>query len=307
MEVGLNLWIGFHLLICSLLFADLYYAFRYPGPIAFKKAVLFSCGWILLAFLFDGWIYLRFGAEYALNFFAGYLLEKSLSVDNLLLFSALFSHFHIPESSKHRVLFYGVIGAICMRGLLIWGGIVLIEHFEWMFYVFGLFLIYAGVLFFQKTQVEQDPLPSLQNNRWVRLLSSLIRMTPDYEGNAFFVLRHQKWTATPLLLVLILIEITDLIFAIDSVPAVLGITTVPFIAYTSNIFAILGLRSLFFVLDHGLKQLRFLHYGLGLLLVFIGMKMLVKDWIPLSPWMTFLILGAIITGTIGASLWKKKA
>jgi tellurite resistance protein TerC len=253
-----------------------------------------------LAFAFNIWIYFAFGSEPALAFLTGYLLEKSLSVDNLFIFLLLFSHFKVPDQAKHQVLFYGILGAIIMRGLLIWGGIALVQHFNWIFIFFGLFLIVTGIRLAFKHEDEEE----VEHSVVYRWLQKHMRFTPHYHGEAFFIHQNGRWIATPLFSVLLLIETTDLIFALDSVPAILGITTDPFIVYTSNIFAILGLRSLFFALEGVMKSFYLLHYALAFILVFIGCKMVLADLIHVPTWVTLVILlSALTTAVIGSRVW----
>ena len=293
-------WILFNSVIFFLLAFDLWLFYRNPHSIKFKEAIITSLCWIALAFCFNGWLYYRFGSEHALNFLTGYLLEESLSVDNLFIFLLVFSHFKVPDDCKHRVLFYGVLGAIVMRGLLIWGGIAMVEHFTWTFYLFGLFLIYTGL----RMAFAKENKLKIEENRLYRLVHSTIGVTPDYHGQSFFVKIGEKWTATPLFLVVLLIELADLVFALDSIPAILGITTDPFIVYTSNVFAILGLRSLFFVLEGMMKRFYLLHYALSIILVFIGVKMLLASVFHIP---TILALGVLVTllvlAVIGSYLW----
>lgn len=297
MPVTLYHWIGFNLIILLLLGIDLWRFFRHPHPIGMKEALLTSAAWISLAFAFNMWIYFAFGPQPALNFLTGYLLEESLSIDNLFIFLLLFDRFNVPENAKHQVLFYGVLGAIFMRALLIWGGIALVQHFEWIFIVFGIFLIITGIRLALNNEKEEESEESIIY-AW---LKKWIPFTDTYQGNAFVVRQKSGWKATPLLAVLILIETTDLIFALDSVPAILGITTDPFIVYTSNIFAILGLRALFFVLESIMKAFYLLHYALAFILTFIGFKMIFAHYIHVPTWITLLVLLSSIALAIGAS------
>lgn len=287
-------WYIFIGLVLGLLSIDLWRSYKNPHPIKIKEALFTSIFWISLSLLFNLWIYFEFGSEAALAFLTGYLLEESLSVDNLFVFILIFSHFKTPDSSKHTVLFYGILGAILMRAGMIWGGIQLVSHFSWMFYIFGIFLIYSGykLAFKQETDIKLE-------EKWIyKFLSKIFPFTPEYSNGNFFIKKNETWYATPLVLVLALIETTDLIFAIDSVPAILGITTNTFIVYTSNIFAVLGLRSLFFVLESSLNRFSFLHYALALILVLLGFKMLLSHIIHIP---TSLTLG-IIALLIGLSL-----
>jgi tellurite resistance protein TerC len=297
MAVSLYHWIIFNVLILILLAIDLFRFYRNPHPISVKEALLSSAGWIFLALLFNFWIYVTFGAEPALAFLTGYLVEESLSVDNLFIFLVIFSHFQVPETAKHQVLFYGVLGAIVMRALLIWAGILLIKSFDWIFILFGLFLIFTGIHLAFKKESEKG----IEKSYIYRLMQKWMPLT-TYHGNAFLVKINGQWMATPLLTVLILIETTDLIFALDSVPAILGITTEPFLVYTSNIFAILGLRSLFFALEGVMQGFYLLHYALAFILIFIGCKMIFSDVIHVPPLVTLLVLAIALTLAITGSL-----
>lgn len=297
MPVTLYHWIAFNLVIGILLAIDLWHFYRKPHPISVKEALLTSAGWIMLALLFNGWIHLTFGASAAFDFLTGYLLEKSLSIDNLFIFLLIFAHLKVPANAKHQVLFYGVVGAIVMRALMIWAGIALVESFDWVLPLFGLFLIFTGIHLAIKKETEAE----LEKSITYRWLQKRIPFT-TYHGNSFIIKENGKWLATPLLAALILIETTDLIFALDSVPAILGITTEPFIVYTSNIFAILGLRSLFFALETLIKAFHLLHYALAFILVFIGAKMMLGNFIHVPTWATFLVLIVSLTLAIIGSL-----
>lgn len=291
-------WVAFNLAILILLGLDFWRFYANPHPTSLKEALLTSVGWILLAFLFNIWIYYAFGFDPALKFLTGYLLEKSLSVDNLFIFLIIFSHFKVPEESKRPVLFYGVLGAVVMRALLIWAGIALVSHFQWILEVFAIFLIYIGFkLFFAKEQKID-----FEKNQLYRWLNSWMNVSPNYNGQKFFYKDQDKWIATPLVIVLIMIESIDLLFALDSVPAVLGITTDPFIVYTSNIFAILGLRSLFFVLEGMMKLFYLLHYAVALILILIGFKMIAENFIMIPIIVTLSTMLFILIAALVASL-----
>jgi tellurite resistance protein TerC len=297
-EITTSHWIIFNVLIAILLTLDLWYFHRRPHSLGIKEALLTTLGWIALALGFNGWIYYRFGSEPALNFLTGYLLEESLSLDNLFVFLLIFSQFRVPKDLKHRVLFYGILGAVFMRAILIWGGIELIHYFHWIFYVFGAFLIYTGfkLAFTKEKKIQQE------KSLVYRLLSTWISMTPHYHGKSFFIKKRGKWVGTPLFLALILIETADLIFALDSIPAILAITTDPFIVYTSNIFAILGLRSLFFCIEGLMERFYLFHYALSLILVFIGFKMLLAGIFPISTLATLGVIINLITASLIVSL-----
>lgn len=303
MNVGLHHWIIFNVSILFLLGIDLWRFYVKPHSIQLKEALLTSLGWILLALFFNLWIYYAYGFDPAIQFLAGFLLEKSLSVDNLFIFLLIFAHFKVPDDSKHIVLFYGIIGAIIMRALLIWAGIGLISNFSWVIQVFGVFLIFIGF----KLILTREEKIDFEKNALYRLVTRWIPITPYYHAQKFFFQENQKWVATPLFLVLILIESIDLLFALDSVPAVLGITTDPFIVYTSNIFAILGLRSLFFVLEGLAKMFYLLHYAVAVILVLIGIKMLLSHYIHIPTTITLGVLVSIIAASlIGSYLFPLK-
>ncbi len=234
------------------------------------KALWATFFWIGLALLFNLGIFVYLGREAGLNFLMGYLIEKSLSIDNLFVFIVLFKYFKTPEEYQHKVLFWGIVGALLMRALMIFFGLALINAFSWMLYLFGAFLVYTGIKMIQKRDVEAD----VSENRMLKWLQRSIPMSSEYDGDKFFTKKSTKWVATPLFVVLLAIEFTDLVFALDSIPAIMGITLDPFIIYTSNIFAILGLRSLFFVLARLMSLFHYLHYVLAAILIFVGCKMI---------------------------------
>lgn len=279
-------WILFNAFILLMLALDLFVFHRKAHPVTWKEALGWSLFWIALALLFNLYIYYTQGATSGLNFLTGYLIEKSLSIDNLFVFLLIFKYFQTPTSSLHKVLFWGVLGAILLRALFIWLGITLITHFSWIVYLFGAFLMVSGI----KLAVEKETKLEPEKNLLLKLASRLFPLSKEYENDRFFVLKQGKRYATPLLFVLLSIETSDLIFAVDSIPAILAITYDPFIVYTSNIFAILGLRSLFFVLQRMLGLFHYLHYGLSLILLFIGFKMLVSNYLEIP---TLLALGVV--------------
>lgn len=297
-------WIIFNLCILFLLGLDLWRSYTTPHATSMKEALWTSIAWVSLAFLFNVWIYYSYGSDPALKFLTGYILEKSLSVDNLFVFLLIFSHFKVPDISKRQVLFYGVLGAIIMRALLIWAGIGLVSHFQWILEVFAIFLIFIGLkLLFTKEQKID-----FERNKLYRWLSGWINISQSYQGQKFFYKDQNKWVATPLFIVLIMIESIDLLFALDSVPAVLGITTDPFIVYTSNIFAILGLRSLFFLLEGLMKLFYLLHYAVAVILILIGCKMIADNFIKIPITNTLgIMLFILIAALIGSFLFPQKA
>lgn len=290
-------WLFFIGLITFCFAIDLSVHKRKPSDRLYS-AVLWSAFWIGLALAFNLWVYFRFGKEDALAFLAGYLVEKSLSVDNLFVFLLIFKAFQIPHQYRHDVLFWGIIGALIMRAIFIAAGITLVTLFDSALYIFGAFLVYTGFkLFFPEKEAlhpEQNPIV-LWFQRW-------IPVTHKLEGNHFFVRENGKLLATPLFLSLIAIEVSDLIFAVDSIPAILGITTKPYIVYTSNIFAILGLRSLYFVLEKMFELFHHLHYGLAVILIFIGLKMILADFIHIPIWTSLGFIMLSLTLSIVASL-----
>ncbi len=274
-------WIVFNIFILFMLAIDLV-VHQGKKTVAMKEAILWSVFWIALALIFNVYIYYSRGYQDSIDFFTGYLIEKSLSIDNLFVFILIFKYFHTPKSSMHKVLFWGVLGAIVMRALFIWLGIELINRFHWIIYVFGAFLVFTGI----KLGMEKDKKIDPEKNIIFKIFHWMFPVTKNYEEDKFFVYRDFKYFATPLLLVLISIETTDLVFAFDSIPAILAITKDPFIVYTSNIFAILGLRSLFFVVLHVMGLFHYLHYALSFILTFIGIKMLLVDMIKIPTWIT---------------------
>lgn len=293
-------WIVFGALVLAMLGVDLFFH-RGEKTISIKSALRWSLFWIGLALSFNVYIYFIKGHQDALNFLTGYLIEKSLSIDNLFVFLLIFKHFKTPINVLHKVLFLGVFGAILMRGFFIWMGISLITQFHWMIYLFGLFLVYTGVKFWFEKERDFD----VDKHPVLLLFKRFFPITENYVGSKFFV-KKGVWCATPLFVVLLLIETTDLIFAIDSIPAILAITYDPFIVYTSNIFAIFGLRSLYFVLQGAMEFFDYLHYALALILVFVGLKMLVGRFITIPIGLTFGIIIAILGGSIALSLYKKR-
>lgn len=293
-------WIAFNLLILLLLALDLGVFHRKSHTVSTKEAALWTVAWIGMALIFNAGIYVYAGQEAGLQFLTGYLLEKSLSVDNIFVFVLLFSLFAVPPAYQHRLLFWGVLGALIMRGALIGVGAYLISQFHWILYLFGIFLVFTGIkLLFQKEGETIEP----EKNILVRALRRLMPVTSDYRGERFFVREKGKLAATPLFVVLLIVETTDLLFAFDSIPAIFAVTQDAFIVYTSNVFAILGLRSLYFLLASVMDKFRFLKLGLSLILVFIGVKMLVMDiyHIPIS--LSLSVIATVLTISVLASLW----
>jgi tellurite resistance protein TerC len=296
-------WIIFSLFIGILLILDLAVFHKEDRDIGFKEAVFWSLFWISLALIFNIGIYLTKGLEPALSFLAGYLVEESLSVDNLFVFLLIFKYFKVPHNLYHRVLFWGIVGALVMRAVFIGAGLYLIENFHWVIYIFGLLLIYGGIRLAVKEELEVHP----ENNPVLRLLRRFIPITKNYEGNHFFVIRNGVTFATPLFAVLVVIESTDVVFALDSIPAIFAITKDPFIVYTSNIFAILGLRSLFFTLSGLMRLFHHLNYALAFILVFIGCKMLIESIYDVPIIVTLVVIFTSLGTAVITSLLYPKA
>lgn len=292
------LWLGFNLFVLAAIALDLGVFSRRLHKVELKEAAIASVIWIVLSVLFGIGIYHYWGHQLALEFFTGYLIEKALSVDNLFLFLVIFRTFAIDERYQHRMLEWGILGALGMRAIMIAAGTALIQRFSWVLYLLGAFLIYAGIhmLFAKKEEAhpEQNPI--------VRFATKHLRVTHNYHGERFFTRINGKLFATPLFLVLVVVEMTDVTLAIDSIPAIFGITTDPFIVYTSNVFAILGLRALYFLLAGVLTRLQFLGVGLSFVLMFIGGKMIAGYWFHVPESVSLLTVGGILTLALIASL-----
>jgi tellurite resistance protein TerC len=294
-------WVLFNLFVLTMLAVDLWIFHRPGHTVKFREALAWSIGWILLAIAFAVLVYFWRGRETAVEFTTGYVIELSLSVDNLFIFLLIFRYFRVPSDYQHKVLFWGIVGALVMRGVFIVVGIGLIRQFHWIIFVFGAFLVYSGIRLLGKKEAGIDP----EKNPMVRLFRRLIPVTSDYEGDKFLV-RRPKLYATPLLVVLVLVEVTDLLFATDSIPAVLAITLKPFVVYTSNVFAILGLRSLYFVLAGMMDFFHYLHYGLAVVLIFIGGKMLASDYFEIPTAWALAAVGGVLLISMAASVVNPK-
>lgn len=290
-------WIVFTLLILALLALDLGVFHRKDHSVGVREALGWSALWIALALVFNGWLYWSRGPKAGTEFLAGYLIEKSLSVDNIFVFLTLFSFFKVPPQYQHRVLFWGVLGALVMRGAMIAAGAALLDRFSWIIYAFGGFLILTGVQMARKTDHGMDP----ARNPVVRLVRKLLPVTEDYHGRSFLVRVNGAWAATPLLLVVLVVEATDVVFAVDSIPAISAVTKDPFLVWTSNVFAILGLRSLYFALAGIMDRFIFLKYGLAGVLVFVGGKMCASGLYHMSAWVSLGVIAALLGGSVAAS------
>ncbi|HOC44008.1 MAG TPA: TerC family protein [Thermoanaerobaculales bacterium] len=289
------LWIGFNVFVLAMLALDLGVFHRKAHVVGFKESMTWTVVWVVLALIFNAGIWHFSGSQKALEFFTGYVIEKSLSVDNVFVFAMLFSYFAVPPIYQHKVLFWGVLGALVMRAAMIALGAALIAKFSWIIYLFGAFLILTGIKMVLKREEEIHP----ERNPVVRLFKRLMPVTSDYRGDRFFVVENGLRHATPLFVVLLLVEFSDLIFAVDSIPAIFAVTTDPFIVYTSNVFAILGLRSLYFALAGVMGKFHYLKIGLGVVLSFVGVKMMLAH----SPYKidTLVSLGVVV-GIIAASI-----
>lgn len=304
MSTRLYLWLGFNVFVLLMLALDLGVFHRKNHTVKVKEALIWTVIWITLALLFNVGVWHYRGAETGLQFLAGYLIEKALSVDNLFVFLIVFSAFQVPAIYQHKILFWGVLGALLMRAALIVTGTALLARFHWMIYIFGGFLVLTGLkLLFQKEEA-----PKLENNIAVRFARKLFPVTTDYGGGHFFIKEGGKRLATPMFLVLVTIEFTDLVFALDSIPAIFAVTPDPFIVYTSNVFAILGLRSLYFAL-HGIMALfSRLKTGLALVLGFVGIKMMIMDFYKIPIGLSLGVIGGILGLSVVASiLWPVKS
>jgi tellurite resistance protein TerC len=287
-------WIAFNAVILLLLFLDLTVVSRKHRRVPFKQALLMSAFWIGLAMAFAVFVQQWLGAAKALEFVTGYVLEEALSVDNLFVFILLFAYFKVPPEEEKTVLFWGIIGALIMRGIFIGAGVALVQRFHWILYAFGVFLIWTGFQLLRGGNEEQDP----SRNIVLKFCRRFLPLTDSYEGKSFFVRRDGRVLATPLFVVLLVVETTDILFATDSIPAILAITRDPFIVYTSNVFAILGLRSMYFALAGMMKLFHYLNYGLSVVLMFIGAKMLLPERYHVPTWVAL----AVVAGVLGLSV-----
>jgi tellurite resistance protein TerC len=294
------LWLGFSVFVLVMLGLDLGVFHRKDHVIRVKEALVWTGIWIGLALTFNVGIHIYFGSERALEFLTGYLIEKALSVDNLFVFLVVFSYFSVPAYLQHRVLFWGILGALLMRVLFILLGAALLQNFHWIIYVFGAFLIITGIKLLAQKGEHVHP----ERNPVLKLFKRVVPAVPDYRDKHFFVRENGKWFATPLFMVLVVIEATDLVFAVDSIPAIFAVTEDPFIVYTSNVFAILGLRSLYFALAAMMGRFRYLKVGLGLVLGFVGIKMVITDIYKIPIVISLAVIALLLTGSIVASLLR---
>ncbi|HZU32661.1 MAG TPA: TerC family protein [Candidatus Angelobacter sp.] len=299
----ISFWIFFNAGILLLLFLDLAILNRSNKPVSFKQALWGSAFWISLAVGFAIFLHQWMGAGKSIEFITGYLLEEALSVDNLFVFIILFNYFKVPPEQERTVLFWGILGALIMRGIFIVAGVALVRKFHWILYGFGIFLIYTGIQLMIGGDEEQDP----SKNLVLKYSRKFLSLTESYEGGKFFTRQHGKLFATPLFVVLLVVETTDILFATDSIPAILAITRDSFIVYTSNVFAILGLRSLYFVISGLMKLFHYLNYGLSVVLIFIGAKMLLPAKYQIPTWVALVVIAVVLGTSIFASKLFPKA
>jgi tellurite resistance protein TerC len=294
------MWVAFNVFVLVMLAVDLGVVHRRAHEVALKEALVWSGIWIALALLFALGVYTWDGPQPALEFLTGYLIEKSLSVDNIFVFVLIFSYFKVPMRYQHTVLFWGILGALVMRAIFIFAGIALLQRLHWILYVFGALLILTGI----KMVTEKDKEIHPDKNPLLRLFRRLVPVTEDYHADHFFVKQAGHYAATPLFIVLLVVETTDVIFAVDSIPAILGITTDPFLVYTSNVFAILGLRALYFALAGVVRLFHYLHYGLSAILIFVGVKMLLADVYKLPVGVALGVIAGLLLMAIIASVMR---
>jgi tellurite resistance protein TerC len=312
MDAPVWLWIVFNIFVLAMLALDLGVFHRKAHAVSGREALAWSIVWISLSLVFNVVIYFYWdrmapnstytNGEAALAFFTGYLIEKSLSVDNIFVFILIFSFFGVPAAYQHRVLFWGILGALIMRGALIVIGAALLEQFHWIIYVFGAFLIFTGIRMAWNHDENVEP----DKNPVLKLFRRFMPVTEHFEKDQFFVRRTGRLMATPLFLILLVVESTDLIFAVDSIPAIFAVTQDPFIVYTSNVFAILGLRALYFLLANVMDKFQYLKFGLAAVLIFIGVKMVIVDFYKIPIGVSLAVVASILTISVLASLWKAK-
>jgi tellurite resistance protein TerC len=296
-----TLWIGFIAFVLAMLAIDLGIFNRKDHVVGFREAFAWSGVWVALALVFSAIVWFNFGAQRGIEFLTGYLIEKSLSIDNIFVFVVIFSTLGIPSLYQHRVLYWGIVSALVLRAVMVVGGAAMLAKFHWLIYVFGAFLIITGIKLFIQRGKSENP-----EEGWVmRLARRVIPSTTRLDGNHFITKENGRRVATPLLMALILVEVTDVVFAVDSIPAIFAVTLDPFIVFTSNIFAILGLRSLFFLLAGLVDKFRYLKVGLSAVLVFVGIKMSIVELYKIPPLVSLVVILSILATSVLASMWVK--
>ncbi|HTE43906.1 MAG TPA: TerC family protein [Gemmatimonadaceae bacterium] len=301
-ETNIWFWVGFVGFVLAMLSLDLGVFHRTPHEIRPKEAAIWTAVWVALALVFAGGLYAIYGDRVSVTFLTGYVIEESLSIDNIFVIVLIFEYFRVPKICQHRVLFYGILGALIMRGLFIGLGAVLIAKFHWILYIFGGMLVVTGVRMAFRSDESFDG----DENPIVRLVRRIMPISKDFHGKHFFTIEAGKRVATPLLLVLVLVEFTDLIFAVDSIPATFGVTTDPFLVFTSNIFAILGLRSLYFLLAAVVDRFYLLKYALAAILTFVGAKMLSEHFLEIDVLLSLgIIVGVLAIAVVASMVWPR--
>lgn len=302
-ETSLLTWIAFIIFILIVLALDLGVFHKKSHSVGFKESIAWSMVWIALAMVFAGVLFFWRGQEEMMLYLTGYVIEKSLSVDNLFVFLLIFSFFRIPNEYQHKILFYGIIGALIMRAFFIWAGIAILEKFHWVIYLFGALLIVSGIKMLLPEKGDVD----LEDQWLIKFSKKILPTTHDFYGDKFFVKLNGKWWVTPLFITLIFVEFSDLVFAVDSIPAIIGITNDPFLVFTSNVFAILGLRSLYFALKGFADLFHYLKYGLSIILMFIGVKLLISGFFHMPVSVTMgVIFGILLISVVLSLLTRKK-
>ena len=297
MHTGILFWIGFHVAVFLLLALDLFVFHRTERAVSMREAAGWSVTWVALSLAFGAYIWMEGGAAKGVEFLTGYVIEYSLSVDNLFVFIMIFAYFQVAPRNQHRVLVWGILGALVTRGAMIGLGVQLVRRFEWILYGFGVFLLLTGLrMFFKKEEAQPG------GNFVIRLCRKIPRVTQEYHGSRFMVRTAAGWLLTPLAVVLVVVDVMDLVFAADSIPAVFAVTRDPFIVYTSNICAILGLRSLYFLVAGAAVRFRYLHYGLAAVLSFVGLKMLLAGVYPVGNGVSLLVVGVMLAVSVIWSL-----
>jgi tellurite resistance protein TerC len=294
-----GLWLGFTAFVIAMLALDLGVFHRKAHVVGIREALVWSTVWVTLALIFNVGVWKLFGADRGIEFLTGYLIEKSLSIDNVFVFVVIFSALGVPAMYQHRVLFWGILSALVMRAIMIFAGTALLAKFHWLIYLFGAFLVVTGIKLFLQRNQEANP----SESRAIGLVKKLIPSTNAYDGERFFTIENGRRVATPLFMALVLVEVTDVIFAVDSIPAIFAVTSDPFIVFTSNVFAILGLRSLFFLLAGVVDEFRYLKVGLAAVLVFVGAKMALIDVYKVPALVSLAVVASILATSVVVSLW----
>ncbi len=295
-------WLAFSAIIGFMLVLDLGVFHKKSHKVSIKESLAWTAVWICLALMFNAWIFYAQGEQKGLEFLSGYVIEKSLSIDNIFVISLIFTYFRVPPQYQHRVLFWGVLGALVFRIIFIFAGVALIQKFSWMIYVFGAFLVITGL----KMLREEEKTIEIESNPMIVFVKKFVKISPNFEGEKFKTIIDGKTYFTPLFLVLVMIETTDIIFAVDSIPAILAITPDPYIVFTSNVFAILGLRSLYFALNGIMEMFEYINYALAGILVFVGVKMIISSWYHVPTIVSVGVIFTLLIASIVASIYFPK-